>query len=52
MLYVLVYEIGGENIYACGSICFGILLCNLGLVVISHPSAGICLLSHSADWPL
>ena len=33
-----------ENLYV-----FSILLCNLCLVVISHPSAGICLLSHSAD---
>ena len=39
MLYVLVYEVCGENNDACEFICVGILLCNLGLVVISHPSA-------------
>ena len=39
MIYVLVCEACGENNYACELLCVGILLCNLDLVVISHPSA-------------
>ena len=49
MLYVYVCDACGENIYACEFLCVYILLCNLDLVVISHPSAGICFLWHSAD---
>ena len=39
MIYVLVDRACGENNVACEFLCVGILLCNLDLVVISHPSA-------------